>query len=85
VAGKASATRLLNELRTRQRDEFIAPAYLAAILIGLGRTDEALAALAEAYAQRSWYVSWWTLDPDLDPLRSYPRFTALLKKASFQP
>jgi hypothetical protein len=72
-------------LRTRQRDEVIAPAYLAAIPIGLGRTDEARAALAEAYEQRSWYVSWWKFDPDLGPRRSDPRFTALVKKVDFQP
>lgn len=75
----------MNELRARARDEFIAPAYLATILVGLGEKDGALAALAQAYEQRSWYVTWWKLDPDLDPLRSDPRFAALLKKAGLEP
>jgi predicted amidophosphoribosyltransferase len=50
-----------------------------------GKKDGALAALAQAYEQRSWYVTWWKLDPDLDPLRSDPRFAALLKKAGLEP
>jgi adenylate cyclase len=82
---RTAATKVLNRLRERRRDEFIAPAFIAAILVGLGETDEAFAALNEADAERSWYVTLWKIDPDLDPLRSDPRFTALLKKAGFQP
>jgi Flp pilus assembly protein TadD len=82
---KPAATKLLNQLRERMRNEFIVPAYIATILIGLGETDEAFVALGQADEQRSWYVTWWKLDPDLDPLRSDPRFTALLKKAGFEP
>ena len=80
-----AATRVLNQLRQRMHDEAIAPAYIATILIGLGETDAAFVALGQADEQRSWYVSLWKVDPDLDPLRADPRFTALLKKAGFPP
>ena len=61
-------------------DEFISAAFLANLHIGLGQVDEAFAALAQAETEHSYYVGFWKVDPDLDPLRSDPRFTALLKK-----
>jgi adenylate cyclase len=76
---KAEAEKVLDHLRTRMRDEFVAPPYVATILIGLGRLDEALVEVAKAAEQRSWYVMNWKVDPDLDPLRSDPRFQALMK------
>lgn len=77
---KAEAEKVLDHLRAPMRDEFIPPPYVATILIGLGRFDEALVELAKAAEERSWYVMNWKVDPDLDPLRSDPRFMALLKK-----
>jgi TolB-like protein/class 3 adenylate cyclase/Flp pilus assembly protein TadD len=81
---RAAATKVLDHLRERAHNEFIAPAYIATILIGLGQTDEAFAALAEAAEQRSWYVTLWKIDPDLDPLRGDPRFAALLEKVGLK-
>ena len=77
---RVEATRVLTHLRERMRNEFVAPPYVATILIGLGQLDEALVELAKAAEEHSYYVMVWKVDPDLDPLRSDPRFTALLKK-----
>jgi serine/threonine-protein kinase len=73
------ATRVLNRLRERARDEFVSATFMANVQIGLGDTDGALASLAQAASEHSYYVPWWKIDPDLDPLRSDPRFAALLK------
>ena len=78
------ATKVLNHLRERMRDEFVSPGYVAIILVGIGKTDEALAALAEAEVQRWYDVGYWKVDPYLDPLRSNPRFKALLKKVGLE-
>ena len=78
------ATVVLNRLREQMRDTFVSAAFLATMHIGLGEMDKAFAALEEAATQHSYYVPWWKLDPELDPLRSDPRFTALLKKVGFQ-
>ena len=77
---RTEATRMLAPLHQRARTEFVSAAYLATIHIGLGELDEAFAALARAEAERSYWVGSWKVDPELDPLRSDPRFTALLNK-----
>jgi TolB-like protein/class 3 adenylate cyclase/Tfp pilus assembly protein PilF len=77
---RSKATEVLNHLREQMHDTFVSAAFVATVHIGLGQVDEAFAALEEAAAQHSYYAAWWKVDPDLDPLRSDPRFTALLKK-----
>lgn len=76
---------MLNHLRERMHDEFVSAAFLATLHIGLGEVDEAFAVLAQAEAQHSYYVGFWKVDPDLDPLRSDPRFAELLKKVGLEP
>jgi adenylate cyclase len=80
---RGKATDVLNHLREQMREQFVSAAFLATVHIGLGEVDEAFAALEEAAAQHSYYAGWWKLDPELDPLRSDPRFTALLEKVGF--
>ena len=82
---RAEANKVLTHLRERARDEFVSAAFVATIHIGLGEMDEAFAALAQAEAQHSYFVGWWKVDPELDPVRSDPRFTALLKKVGLEP
>jgi hypothetical protein len=82
---RSKATEVLDHLRQQMRDMFVSAAFLATVHIGLGQVDEAFAALEEAAAQHSYYVAWWKLDPELDPLRADPRFTALLKKVGLEP
>jgi hypothetical protein len=51
----------------------------------LGHVDEAFDWLAKAEVERSFYVGWLKVDPELDPLRAEPRFTELLKKVGLEP
>ncbi|HET9532298.1 MAG TPA: protein kinase [Blastocatellia bacterium] len=46
----------------------------------LGRADEALALLEQACARRGYGVIYLGVEPNLDPLRSDPRFTDLLRR-----
>jgi predicted Zn-dependent protease len=73
------ATAVLNRLRERMRDEFVSASFLATVQLGLHDTDGALVSPAQAATEHSYYVPWWKVDPALDPLRSDPRFTALLQ------
>jgi Flp pilus assembly protein TadD len=81
---RSEATKILNHLRERMHGEFISAALLANLHIGLGQVDEAFVALAQAETEHSYYVGFWKVDPDLDPLRADPRFAALLKKVGFE-
>jgi len=59
------------------------PYGLAIAYVELGEKDKALAALEEVYAAHSNFLGYLKIDPQLNPLRDDPRFTALLKKSGF--
>jgi TolB-like protein/tetratricopeptide (TPR) repeat protein len=80
AGNRIEAGKILDHMRERSRTAFVSAAFLATVHAGLGEVDEAFTALGQAAAQHSYYVGWWKVDPELDPLRSDPRFTALLKK-----
>ena len=84
AGNRTEATKVLNQLRERMRDQFVSGAFVATVYVGLGEIDEAFAALAQGAAQHSWFVPFWKVDPELDPLRSDPRFAALLKKVGLE-
>jgi tetratricopeptide (TPR) repeat protein len=83
AGNRTEATKVLSRLYERSQDEFISAAFMATIHV-LGEKDQALAMLAQAEQEHSYWVSWWKVDPELDPLRLDPRFTALLKKVGLE-
>ena len=52
----------------------------AVIYAALGDKDKAFEYLDSEYARGSWWLNFAKIDPDLEPLRSDPRFDELLKK-----
>jgi serine/threonine-protein kinase len=56
----------------------------ALVALGLGDRAQALDSLERAYAEDSQWLGWLNLDKAFDPLRSEPRFAALLKKLGFE-
>ena len=48
-----------------------------------GKKDEALEALERGYEDRSWIMCQLKVNPIFDPLRSDPRFQALLRRMNF--
>jgi hypothetical protein len=53
---------------------------MALICIGLGERDHALDWLSKSYSDRSCYMVFAKTEPLLDPVRSEPRFLALLNR-----
>ena len=70
---------VLQELRRRSERRYVSPYFLATVYVGLGRKEQALISLENGYADRSTFMVITKDDPELDPLRSEPRFLALLR------
>jgi len=51
----------------------------------LGEKDRALDFLEKAYEDRAFQISMIKTQPIVDPLRSEPRFAALLRRMNFPP
>jgi TolB-like protein/predicted Ser/Thr protein kinase len=60
---------------------YVPPYAIAMAHLGLGHRDEALTWLGKAVDERGWGTAFLAVEPDLDALRSDPRFAALIKRA----
>ena len=78
---RAAATALAARIRTDAGES--ASYQLAQIYAQLGETDQALAALQRAWAIRDPGLLISRVDPILDPIRSDPRFKAILAEINF--
>ena len=76
----AEARRLLDELSDPGRRPATPPANLAFIHAALGDPDRAIEELNRAADQMSPTLLWANVDPRLDPLRSDPRYQALVTR-----
>ncbi len=73
----------LETLRKLSKGGQVAPFNLALVYLGLGDRRRALDNLERAYASDSEMMVWLGQDHLFDPLRSEPRFVALLQKLNF--
>jgi DNA-binding winged helix-turn-helix (wHTH) protein len=78
------ARKLLKELTQRPRRDYVPAFSIALIWIGFGKRDEALECLAKSYQDRSTDMVYSKTEPLLDPVRSDPRFAALLQQMGLQ-
>ena len=80
-AGKLDeAQKILDEMEELSAHRYISPYHLALVNCALGRAEEALNLLDQAYDTGDAKVLWAGVDPELDPLHGHPRFTDLLRK-----
>jgi adenylate cyclase len=84
LAGRKSETqKIISELKERTRHHYVFPSVFAYAYLGLGEKDRALTFLERAYEEQDpalFYLKVWSF---LDPLRSEPRFQALLRRVNF--
>jgi len=81
IAGRtAEAQAVLSDLLQRAQHSYVSPFYVAVIYTGLRDRENALLWLEKAYADRSNALVFLKVDPQLDTLRSDPRFQALLRR-----
>lgn len=81
LAGEdTEAKRILFELKERSKSKYVSSYQFAAIYLGLGQNERAIAALEDAYRERSTLLGYLKMDPRFDPLRSDARFQDLLSR-----
>jgi TolB-like protein len=80
---RAEAEALLRRLQQLRRQRWVCPYELGTTYLALGDKEQALRELENAYQAHSICMVWAKDDPRLDPLRSEPRFEAILQRMSF--
>jgi TolB-like protein/Flp pilus assembly protein TadD len=81
VSGRqAKARGIISQLQQMSGSQYVPSLYVALIYIGLRDNDQAFAWLNKAYEERSEYLVYLPTEPMADPLRSDPRFPALLAR-----
>jgi TolB-like protein/Flp pilus assembly protein TadD len=77
---KAEAEKIILQLK-EESQQFYVPAYsIATIYAGLGDKERAFEYLEKEYANGAYYLNYLRVDPELDGLRSDPRFADLLRR-----
>jgi TolB-like protein/Tfp pilus assembly protein PilF len=78
------AQKVLKELRSRSQHGYVPPYALARVYIGLGDKDRAFEWLEKSYQDRGWAMTWLRVQPEVDSLRSDPRFARLIRRMGLQ-
>src|SRR5213082_2011468 len=81
IGKKNEARQILQQLHESSKQHYVSPYLFAMIHIGLGDNNQAIDFLEKTYEDRDGYsIAFIKVDPFLDPLRSDPRFEALVQK-----
>jgi tetratricopeptide (TPR) repeat protein len=81
LAGRVDRAReILRELEEQSRTRYVAPYHMAYVYTGLGQHEQAMDCLERAFEQRAGAVYGIRGSFLFAPLRSHPRFTALLRR-----
>jgi serine/threonine-protein kinase len=75
-----AAVKLLSELNQQAAAAYVPDHAFALIYLGLGNKEEALNRLDKEMSDRTEVVSYIAVAPEVDDLRSEPRFKAMLKR-----
>ena len=79
---RQSALKIAADLDALSQTRYVAPIYSALIYMGLGDKTRAFEFLDKSYDARSEWMIDLKVEPEFDPLRSDPRFQALLRRVA---
>lgn len=82
---RIEARNVLEELEKLSKRKYVSSVGVALIYADLGDKDRAFASLEEAYRQRDGWLGDLKLLPNLDSLRSDPRFADLVRRVGLPP
>lgn len=77
------ARKIQEDLIVSVRHSYVPPYALLLSSLGVGNQEQALAWAEELYAERSYWLLWLNILPELADLRRTPRFKTLLRQAGF--
>ncbi len=81
VAGKIDEARaVLTQLSELSKEKYVSPYDMAIVHVGLKENDQAFAWLEKAFEHRSLWLGYLKVEPQLDPLRTDPRFQELVRR-----
>ncbi|MGH9644328.1 MAG: TPR end-of-group domain-containing protein, partial [Terriglobales bacterium] len=83
AGNQAEAKQILSQMNVAAKTQYLSPYYFAIVYIGLGDNDTAMDWLEKAFEDRSNGLVFLQVEPELDGLRSNPRFEALQKRLNF--
>jgi len=84
LAGRtAEARRALADLLAAAKRQYVSKAGFVVIYAALGDKDQALAQLEQTYRDRSLFMAMLKVEPEMDTLRSDPRFQDLMRRLNF--
>ena len=86
LAGRAAEARQsLADLLAGAKRQYVSKYTIATVYAAMGDKDRALAQLEQAYQDRSQWFAFMKVDPEMDSLRSEPRFQDLMRRLQFPP
>jgi len=80
---RSEALDLAAELKERSRREYVSAYEFSKLYLGLSDREQSLQLLQRAFESRDPRMIYIKADPELDPLRSDPRFQELVRKMNF--
>jgi tetratricopeptide (TPR) repeat protein len=83
AGNKAEARKYAQRLTGKAATEHMGNYELGFLYAGLGEKDRAFQALEEAYKVHDKGLCYLKVDPNIEPLRSDPRYQDLLRKMNF--
>ena len=85
-AGKiGEAQKLLEELEELSKRIYVPPFCIGLLYTALGQNTQAFEWFEKAYAAHNEWLNWWKVAPEVDILRSDPRFQDLLSRLNLMP
>jgi len=79
----ADAEHVITDLVAIANRQYVCPFEVASALTTLGRKEEALQWMSKAAADRADCMIWLKSEPWLEPIRSDPRYKALVRQVRF--
>ena len=80
---RQEALTILADLERRRTQEYVAGSLMAAVCLGLGQHEQAISWLLKAFEERDNLLPYLNVWFAYDPLRSDPRFQALVRRMNY--